>query len=331
VIEIRDVDTSDEPLLREWYDVWAAAQRHRPEAMVETWEASRRALATPHPSFAFELFEVHLDGEPAGAGLVNLPQEDNLTVAYADAAVHPDHRRHGVGTAVVGEIERRARAASRTRVLTEVYEQPGGDGGDSAFAAARGYSLANREGMKAIDLAASEPTWPALEDEVATHRGSYELLTWRDRCPDDLLEGFGAALSRIMSLIPQGDLDLEDTEFTVERIRALEERRIAIGLATFESAAVAPDGVVAGLTGVRVNLHDPRVAHVGVTMVLPGHRGHRLGLAAKLASHRALRAAVPACELVATSNADVNAHMNAINEALGYRQLETLLEYHRTI
>ena len=94
---------------------------------------------------------------------------------------------------------------------------------------------------------------------------------------------------------------------------------------------MAPDGVLVGLTGVRTNLHDPRVAHVGVTMVLPGHRGRRLGLAVKLASHRALRADVPACEIVATSNADVNAHMNAINEALGYRQLETLLEYHRTV
>ena len=66
-------------------------------------------------------------------------------------------------------------------------------------------------------------------------------------------------------------------------------------------------------------------------MVLPEHRGHRLGLATKLASHRALRAAVPACRLVVTSNADVNTHMNAINEALGYRPLETLLEYHRAI
>lgn len=34
---------------------------------------------------------------------------------------------------------------------------------------------------------------------------------------------------------------------------------------------------------------------------------------------------------VVTSNADVNTHMNAINDALGYRQLETLLEYHRTL
>ena len=66
-------------------------------------------------------------------------------------------------------------------------------------------------------------------------------------------------------------------------------------------------------------------------MVLPEHRGHRLGLATKLASHRALRAAVPACRLVTTSNAEVNMHMNAINEAIGYRLVETLVEYHRTI
>ena len=32
-----------------------------------------------------------------------------------------------------------------------------------------------------------------------------------------------------------------------------------------------------------------------------------------------------------TSNAEVNTHMNAINEAMGYRQVETLVEYHRDI
>ncbi|MFZ2013389.1 MAG: GNAT family N-acetyltransferase [Nocardioides sp.] len=329
-MEIRDVDLTVEAQLREWYDVWAAAQRQRPEVLVDSWEVCH-ALATPHPSFAYELFEVRRDGQPAGAGLVNLPQDDNLTVAYADAMVHPDHRRRGVGTAVVDEIERRARAGGRSRVLIEVFDLPGGDGSGVAFAEARGYSVANREAMKAVDLAASEPTWAALDDEVAAHRGTYRVLTWRDRCPDDLVAGFAAALSRIMSLVPQGDLDLEDTDFTVDRIRALEERRLTVGQATFESAAVAPDGTVAGLTGVRVSLPDPRVAHVSVTMVLPGHRGHRLGLAVKLAGHRALRAELPECQAVVTSNADVNQHMNAINEALGYRQLETLLEYHRTL
>ena len=65
---------------------------------------------------------------------------------------------------------------------------------------------------------------------------------------------------------------------------------------------------------------------MGITFVLPGHRGHSLGLAVKLANHRSLMAALPECELVRTSNADVNAHMNAVNETLGYRQVEDILE-----
>ena len=102
-----------------------------------------------------------------------------------------------------------------------------------------------------------------------------------------------------------------------------------IGTATIESAALAPDGTVVGLTGIRVRLHDPRAAHISVTMVLPEHRGHRLGLGVKLAAHRALREQVPQCRLVVTSNSEVNTHMNAINEAMGYRRVETLLEYQR--
>ena len=60
-----------------------------------------------------------------GVGLANLPLDDNPTVVYADVMAHPDHRRRGVGTAVLGELERRARAAGGTRVLTEVYVPPG--------------------------------------------------------------------------------------------------------------------------------------------------------------------------------------------------------------
>ena len=60
--------------------------------------------------------------------------------------------------------------------------------------------------------------------------------------------------------------------------------------------------------------------------MLPGHRGHSLGLALKLANHRALMAALPACEFVRTSNAEVNSHMNAVNERMGYRLVEDVIE-----
>jgi hypothetical protein len=70
----------------------------------------------------------------------------------------------------------------------------------------------------------------------------------------------------------------------------------------------------------------PRVAFIDSTLVLPEHRGHRLGLAIKVLLHQRLRAEFPATELVVTGNADVNDHMNAVNDRLGYRPVERALE-----
>ena len=85
-----------------------------------------------------------------------------------------------------------------------------------------------------------------------------------------------------------------------------------------------------GYTDVSVSRAKTTQGSVGITFVLPGHRGHSLGLAVKLANHRALMAALPECEIVRTSNADVNDHMNAVNEAMGYRQVEDILEVQKS-
>ncbi len=331
MLEIRDVDATDEAQLRRWYDVWRAAQPHRRPDLIPSWEAAGRPLSSTPPGFDLQLHGAFDGAALVGVSLANIPLDDNPTVVYADVMTHPDHRRRGVGTRLLGELERRTVEIGRDRVLTEVFVTPGGVSGGSSFAEAMGYAEANREGVKAIDLDGAEPGWPVLEAEVQSAIGDYRVETWRDACPDEYVESFGEALSRVMSLIPQGDLDLEDRDWTVDRVRAAERRRVEVGLATFESAALAPDGVVVGLTGVRVSTHDPVRAHIGVTMVLPEHRGHRLGLATKLASHRAMRAAFPGCRLVVTSNAEVNTHMNAINEALGYRLVETLVEFHKRL
>src|SRR5215208_6216361 len=156
MLEMRDVDTSDEAQLRGWYDVWRAAQPHRRPDLIPSWEASGLALSTAPPGFEFQLFGAFDRDTAVGVGMVNLPLDDNPTVVYADVMAHPDHRRRRVGTQLLDELERRAREAGRERVLTDVYVTPGRDSGESAFAVARGYSEANREGVKAVDLAASE-------------------------------------------------------------------------------------------------------------------------------------------------------------------------------
>jgi GNAT superfamily N-acetyltransferase len=331
VIEFRDVDLTDEPELREWYDVWAAAQAGRPREFVTPWPIARESMPRQHPGFSVILFTAHEEGIPVGGGLLNVPLQDNLSVVFGEVAAHPGHRRRGVGTAVLAELERRVGALGRSRPIIEVFTPADGVSAGQAFAEARGYTVANREGMKSIDLVASEPGWAALEADVSAAIGDHRVEVFRDELPEEHLEGFLAMLGRFMSEVPQGDLDLEDADWTPDRFRAAEQRRHDIGLAMITAVAFAPDGQIVGSNDVRVSRHDPRVGYIGITLVLPGHRGHRLGLATKLATHRDLRGSFPECRSVVTSNADVNEHMNAINHALGYRQRETLLEYHRSL
>ena len=111
--EIHDVDVADEPRLREWFDVWAAGQAHRPAELLPTWESARVPLSTPRDDFVVSLIGVREGETLAGVALLNLPMADNTTLAYADLITHPGHRRHGVGTALLAEIEQRARAAAQ--------------------------------------------------------------------------------------------------------------------------------------------------------------------------------------------------------------------------
>ena len=99
----------------------------------------------------------------------------------------------------------------------------------------------------------------------------------------------------------------------------------------FDTEAIAPDGSVAGSSDVRISDADPTHGQIGITLVDPSHRGHRLGMALKIATHDLALATFPDLRTVDTCNAEVNDHMNAVNEALGYRSIETLLELQKKL
>ncbi|MGI8522354.1 MAG: GNAT family N-acetyltransferase [Nocardioides sp.] len=331
MVEIRVVDPHDETSLHRWWEIGRDALRDRPLDTTPAWEVTRVALPTPHPDFAWTVLGAYDGDQMVGAGLINLPQSDNTHLAYVDVYVAEPTRRAGVGSALLADVERRAREAGRATAMVEVFAPPGGSSPGSLFADARGYTVANLETIKAVDLAAAEPSWAALEDEAAGRLADYRVLRWRDTVPDEYAEGFCAMLSRFIGMVPLGDLTLEDGEWTVDRLRGSERRAAEIGQDSFIAAGVAPDGTLVGCSDVRVMRGDPRIGRIGITMVEPDHRGHRVGLAMKLATHRELHAAYPQTELVETSNADVNQRMNDVNEALGYRALEQLLEYHKRL
>jgi RimJ/RimL family protein N-acetyltransferase len=159
----------------------------------------------------------------------------------------------------------------------------------------------------------------------------YRIVTFDTVCPEEHVASFGRLLGMLFDEIPLGELDLETSEWDVERIRAAEQRQVDTGRHVHTALAIAPDGEVAGTSDVRVDDTDHEHAQVGITLVHPDHRGHRLGLALKLATHDLALATYPGLRTVDTSNAELNAHMNAVNEALGYRSIETLLELQKRL
>ena len=63
---------------------------------------------------------------------------------------------------------------------------------------------------------------------------------------------------------------------------------------------------------------DPGWGHQMFTVVTRKHRGHRLGLLMKIAMMELLATTEPQLERISTWNAEVNEHMIAVNEAIGY-------------
>jgi len=257
---------------------------------------------------------------------VNMPLADNLSNAYLEVYVPEPERRRGVGTALLAAIEKAALSRGRNVLVAEAVTPPGGSSAGESFAAARGYALANREGVKVLDLRERADGWGPLDAQVAARIGDYRVVEWGGTTPEEHIEQVCAALNRFIGMIPTGDLEMEELHYTPERLRRNDARGVDLGTTRLVGAALASDGTLAGYTDLFVEQASRSRARVGITMVLPEHRGHSLGLAMKLATHRSLVAQVPECRIVATGNADVNAHMNSVNERMGYRLVEQLLE-----
>jgi hypothetical protein len=77
--------------------------------------------------------------------------------------------------------------------------------------------------------------------------------------------------------------------------------------------------------GVSKLQYDP--AYQWDTIVLRDHRGHRLGMLAKVINLRMLLREVPEARRVVAWNAESNTHMVAINDAIGFQPVERLAEW----
>ena len=118
---------------------------------------------------------------------------------------------------------------------------------------------------------------------------------------------------------PAGDGRVARRSGTQTRLHEHEALLAPRGTSTFTAVAEhTPSGRLVALTEIQVSADSPAQGSQMVTVVHPVHRGHRLGLAVKIANLEVLSAQAPDIRLVVTGNAAVNAPMIAVNDMLGF-------------
>jgi RimJ/RimL family protein N-acetyltransferase len=128
---------------------------------------------------------------------------------------------------------------------------------------------------------------------------------------------------------PTGDLEFEPEVVPVESLRAREKMLVEQGRIAYTSLAIDRDGQAVADSVLAVPRDDSDNVMQWATLVRADHRGHRLGLAVKVANLRALQAAHPERKRIWTQNSEDNEHMVSINEKLGFKPVEVVLEFQR--
>ncbi|MGH3646556.1 MAG: GNAT family N-acetyltransferase [Micromonosporaceae bacterium] len=333
-MDIVKVDPYDEPALRAWHTAFSdgrAAERESPANWA--YEELLALFRQPPLVRRTEPYAAVEGDRTVGAAVVQVPVLDNLNLFEFEVAVPLAERRRGVGSALFEHVVGLARAEGRGSLLVEVVEPYQGRGptGNVPFAEHRGFTCRNREVHRILDLPVTPATLERLAAEAAGHQGGYRLRSWIGPCPGDIVDQYVALQERFIGEVPLGEIDYEPEHWDADRLRAEEDKLAAQRRTAYTSVAVAPDGELVGHTFLMVPAHDPGQVYQADTLVLPEHRGHRLGLALKVANLRLMTAAHPDRRRVHTWNAAQNTPMNAVNDALGFRPVEQMGEYQRDL
>jgi GNAT superfamily N-acetyltransferase len=278
----------------------------------------------------------YLDGTPAGFLQLRLPQRQNRENASITLTVRPACRRRGVGRALHEYMVRQLRGLGRKRILAEtVTRDPAGaaGGAGAAFAAAMGAQAALTDIRRRLDLTRLDE--PELDRLLAASRGraeGYSVVTWQGPTPEEYLADVAYLDSRLASDAPLGDITWDPPAPDTERIRGEEAALARWGTRWYSCGARhdATGRLVALTTISRSESHDWH-AFQQITLVEPGHRGHRLGTIIKIENLRYVMAHEPGLRVIDTYNARSNSYMISINEAIGFRAVAGLISWQATL
>ena len=274
-----------------------------------------------------------------GTGVVVLPQQDNLALAYVNVAVRPCARGRGVGSTLAEACLAVAREHGRTTLTASTDHRAEPAEGPETLTAPTGSGRVPLDdpsvrfltlGGWDLELVARRSVLPLPGDggmleehRVRANRAAgteYRTISWEGPVPDEWVDAMAALYTEMSDAPPLGGLEYERDRWDAVRVRTYEDQQTKRGVTAWTTAALhVPSGMLVGYTTL---LEVPPVrdlVHQEDTLVAAAHRGHRLGMLLKTTNLQRLAAARPDARRVATWNAEENEHMLAINVALGFR------------
>ncbi|MFG1905845.1 GNAT family N-acetyltransferase [Kribbella sp. NPDC048928] len=248
--------------------------------------AELRQAATPQRLFLL----AELDGTVVAHGLADRSNEEDRAAVMA--RVHPEARRHGIGTALLRELAEHARAEGFTIAGCSVDDE-----GSFAFAQRFGFTEFLRQVEQVRPIAPDEP-WPATPTE-------YAVVTVAER-PELWAKAYEqVAIPTLPDLDTTAPLRVTPEEWATEWIND--------PAAMF--LAVDGDDVI-GVAGLMLDTDRPERAEVAYTAVRQEWRGKAVGSTLKRSSMA--WAAEHGITEIYTWTQQGNANMRRLNEHLGF-------------
>ena len=256
-------------------------------------------------------------------------------VAWADIQVLPAYRRRGIGSALADRVEAFAQGRGSQRLVVYAPSAPASGrriaaptgvgslparNAEVQFLLHRGYSLEQVERCSRLSLPADQVRLEALASAAAAAAGTdYRVHLWQGPTP----EGWRAQVAHLHTVMsieePSAGLDEPPDVWTPERLVEAEVREEVSGRIQLVAAVEhLPTHQLAGFTVMGVPSEVDRPVSQEDTLVVPGHRGRRLGMLLKVANIAFLSKNMPGHPAIYTFNAEENRHMLDVNEAVGF-------------
>lgn len=274
-----------------------------------------------------------------GFARLDLPLADNTHTGWLDLGVRPDHRGCGIGAALDAAACDAARAAGRTRLMTETEQAVEPPPGPDTLAAPTGSGVVSRtdasvrfalaHGWELEQVARHSrltlPVDPAVLEEhraraAAAAGPDYRPVTWADATPEEWVEQMADLHVRMSTDEPTGDLDVEAEAWDADRVRSGDAQSLERDEHLLTTAVEhVPTGRLVAYSQFMMPPHTDAFVWQLDTLVAREHRGHRLGMLVKAVQLQTLVRERPTVRRVSTWNAEENRWMLAINVALGFR------------